>query len=268
MTTRKRNKPHATAIALMLLLCAGTEPVKAQSGSELDAIRGEIQALKSGQDAIQKDLAIIKGMLERQAGTKPPAGEFRPTDFAIAGSPVKGGDDAPVTMIEFTDYQCPFCRKHNQRTLPRLVREFVDSGKLRYVLREYPLESSHPLAPGAAEAALCAGDQGRYWEMNAQLFEDSERLLPENLVAQAEALGLDRASFKHCLDSDQHAERIERDLRDGEAAGIQGTPTFFLGLTNRADPTTFLATRNLIGAQPYGNFKRMIEELLAEADKN
>jgi len=268
MIKLKKTKPAGTAIALVLLLYAGTMPAAAQSDSEIEAIRGEIQALKSGQEAIQKDLAIIKQMLEQQAAARrEPTEAFRQADLTIAGSPAMGKDDAPVTLIEFTDYQCPFCRKHNRRTMPRLVQEYVDSGKLRYVLREYPIEALHPLSPDAAEAALCAGDQGKYWQMNARLFEES-RLLPEELVGHAEALGLDLARFKDCFDGDKFVEQIARDLREGEAAGIQGTPTFFFGRTRPDDTGKVRATRTLVGAQPYGNFKLMIDEMLAEAGKD
>ncbi len=172
-----------------------------------------------------------------------------------------------MTLVEFTDYQCPFCRRHSAQTKPQLVKDYVDTGKLRYVLREFPLAQIHPLATTAAEAALCAGDQGQYWAMNELFFADQRKLAPEDLKAHAEGLGLDVAGFSECLDGGKYAQRIQQDLADGIKAGVRGTPTFFLGLTDPTDATKIRVTKTIRGTQPYALFKQAIDELVAEAAK-
>ncbi len=260
----------AGALALAALLVAGAQPGLAQSGDELGALKAEIQALRAGQAAIQKDLAAIKEILVRATrgqGQARVQTKFEPQDLSIAGAPALGAADAPVTLVEFTDYQCPFCRRHFAQTMPQLVKVYIETGKLRYVMREFPIQSIHPKALKAAEAALCAGDQGRYWDMHEAFFADQRKLAPEDLKAHAEGLGLDVAGFSECLDGGRYAERVQKDLADGIKAGVRGTPTFFLGLSDPEDPTRIRATKALRGAQPYAVFKQTIEALLAESAK-
>ena len=260
----------AGALGLAALAAAGTPPALAQSADELGALKAEIQSLKAGQAAIQKDLTAIKEMLVRATSgqgrerSEPP---FEPQDLSIAGAATLGAADAPVTLVEFTDYQCPFCRRHSAQTKPQLVKDYVETGKLKYVLREFPLAQIHPQATKAAEAALCAGDQGRYFAMNQAFFADQRKLAPADLKAHAEGLGLDVAGFSECLDGGKYAQRVQKDLADGIKAGVRGTPTFFLGLTDPADATKIRATKALRGAQSYAAFKQAIDELLAEAEK-
>ena len=133
-------------------------------------------------------------------------------------------------------------------------------------MREFPLESIHPLAFKAAEGALCAADQGKYWEMHARLFANQRALAPDDLVAHAQALGLDKAAFARCLESGQKAATVRQDLSDGEKAGITGTPTFFLGLTDGAGgPVKIVNT--IKGAQPFASFKTAIDGMLTNAGR-
>ena len=260
----------AGVLGLAALAATGAAPALAQSGDELEALKAEIQGLKAGQAAMQKDLTAIKEMLVRATRGQSQARaqtKFEPQDLSIADAAALGAADAPVTLVEFTDYQCPFCRRHSAQTKPQLVKDYVETGKLKYVLREFPLAQIHPQATKAAEAALCAGDQGRYFAMNQAFFADQRKLAPADLKAHAEGLGLDVAGFSECLDGGKYAERVQKDLADGAKAGVRGTPTFFLGLTDPADATKIRATKVLRGAQPYGAFKQAIDELVAEAAK-
>ena len=255
--------------AFAALLFFGVGPAAAQSAEEMDALKAEIQVLKQGQQAIQRDLAVIKQLLQQrpQAQARAQPQPFKPMELSVAGAPALGEQDAVVTMIEFTDYQCPFCARHNAQTKPQLVKDYVETGKLRYVLREFPIESIHPHAMKAAEAALCAGDQGKYWTMNALFFQNQRQLQPEQLMAHAEGLELDMAVFKDCFESAKYAERVRNDLRDGMTAGVRGTPSFFLGLTDPDDPSKIKAIKFLRGAQPYAAFKREIDSLIAQSAK-
>ncbi len=193
--------------------------------------------------------------------------EFKPQDLTIVDAPYLGQPDAVVTLIEFTDYQCPFCRRHNTQTKPQLIKDYVETGKLKYVLREFPLAQIHPQATKAAEAALCAGDQDKYWDMNALFFANQRKLKPTDLLAYAGDLGLDMARFSACLDDGKHAKRVQSDLQAGIKAGVRGTPSFFLGLTDPSDSTKIKATKVLRGAQPYSVFKQAIDQLIAESEK-
>jgi protein-disulfide isomerase len=126
------------------------------------------------------------------------------------------------------------------------------------VVRDFPLEAIHPHAFKAAEASHCAGDQGKYWEMHDRLFEHQQELAPTDLVTHAQALGLDVGKFNQCLDVSTHAERVRRDLGDGQQAGVTGTPSFFLGVLQPGD-TKVRVVRALRGALPYGAFKAVID---------
>jgi protein-disulfide isomerase len=166
--------------------------------------------------------------------------------------------------VEFTDYQCPFCSRHFQQTWPRLEQEFVNTGKVKFVLRDMPLEAIHPQALKAAEAARCAGDQGKYWEMHDRLFTNQNALARKDLTAHAQALGLDVAVFDKCVDSAKYTVKVRNDIIEAARGGGRGTPVFFLGLTEPSG-TELKAVRIIRGAQSYAAFKDAIEPLLAEA---
>jgi protein-disulfide isomerase len=146
--------------------------------------------------------------------------------------------------------------------LPQIDSEYIRTGKLKYVVRDFPLESIHKDAFKAAEAAHCAGDQGHYWEMHARLFANQRALGTKDLPQHAQALGLNVATFQQCVESGKHAARIRKDLEDGRRAGVTGTPGFFLGVTEPNDPKVKVL-RVIKGAQPYASFKDAIESLLS-----
>jgi protein-disulfide isomerase len=137
----------------------------------------------------------------------------------------------------------------------------VKTGKLRYAVRDFPLEAIHPQAFKAAEAAHCAGDQGQYWEMHVLLFQNQRALGPAELTKYAGTLGLDGAKFQTCLDKALHAEAVKRDLAEGMKAGVRGTPTFFLGTIESGDKVR--VTRIIRGAQPAEAFKAAIDAALS-----
>ena len=157
----------------------------AQSDGELQALQAEVRVLRAGQAAMQKQLAEIKQLLSRAARGRTETA-FQPQQITVADAPYLGRPDAAVTLVEFTDYQCPFCRRHSAQTKPRLIKDYVATGKLRYVLREFPLARIHPQATKAAEAALCAGDQDKYWDLNAVFFANQRKLKPTDLLAYAD----------------------------------------------------------------------------------
>lgn len=163
----------------------------------------------------------------------------------------KGPADAPITIIEFSDYQCPFCARVNP-TLDQIMKEYA--GKVRIVFRDFPLPS-HSEAPKAAEAAYCAGEQGKYWEMHDRMFANQQALGVPALKQYAVALALDTAKFDACLDSGKFASNVESDLEAGRELGVNSTPMLFIN------------GRPVAGAQPFEYFKGVIDEELARGSR-
>lgn len=262
---------HLLAAAIFAATCFGGQlSASAQSAHDQAGLKGEIEELKKEQAAMRDELRALRQLIEQQ---KPPKvirrseKPFNPVDITVATAPTLGDANAPVTLVEFTDYQCSYCRRHNLYTKPQLIKDFVESGELKYVLRESPIANIHPNATKAAESALCAGEQGKYWDMNERLFQNQNRLQSEDLIAHAEAIQLDMMSFKECLEGNKYAEHVRGDFRDAARAGVTGTPTFFFGRTDPDNPDKIRATKILRGAHPYAAFKRKIDDLIAEADK-
>jgi protein-disulfide isomerase len=165
---------------------------------------------------------------------------------AVGDAPVRGNPEAPVTIVEFSDFQCPYCGR--ARPTVARIRE-VYGPNVRWVFRHFPL-GFHTSAPKAGEAAVCAGDQGHFWEMHDHLFADQSKLGVADLKAAARAIGLDAAAFDQCLDSGRHADLVESDTEAGSRYGVSATPAFFIN------------GRPVIGAQPFEAFARVIDEEL------
>ena len=250
----------------LLTMIAGQPLWAASTKADLAELKGEVKDIKEGQVAIQKDLADIKKLLEQGARAAPSKPAFKPTEVSIGDAPVLGAADATVTLVEFSDYDCPFCRRHKDQVMPDLVKNFVDTGKLKYVMREFPL-AMHANAKGASQAALCAGDQGEYWQMHDKMFANQRKLGVENLKTFAVELGLDSTAFDTCMDDGKYAKQISADLTTGGRMGITGTPAFVLGLTDPKDPNKANVTQFISGAQSLEKFTQVIEDLLKQAEE-
>jgi protein-disulfide isomerase len=260
-------KKLAAGILLAMVGLLFAQTGAAQSTNELRALTKDIEALKAGQAALQKELQDIKALLPgtqaaAPAAARPPGAEPVDVVLSIAGSPVKGEPSAKVTLVEFTDFQCPFCSRHYLSTWPTLEQDYIKTGKVKLVLRDMPLEAIHAHAFKAAEASHCAGEQGKYWEMHDQLFANQNLLARKDLSAHAQALGLDVGAFDQCVDSGKEAARVRQDLVDSARAGARGTPTFYLGLSE-PNSSQLKAVRVLRGAHPYAAFQEAIDALLA-----
>lgn len=227
---------------------------------EVAALRKEVAALKAQQDAMQKDLTAIKAFLQALAqGGREPGDALLEKTVAIDGLPVKGDASAPLTVVEVSDYHCPFCRRHREQTQPKIESEFIASGKVRYSFIDFPIEQLHPGAFRAHEAANCAGDQGKYWEMNARLFAEPTRD-DAQLVAQAQAIGLDSGTFRACLEGDKYATPVRERVARMAELGVSSTPTFLIGRTPKAgEPLTILKV--IEGAMPYEEFQKTLNAM-------
>jgi protein-disulfide isomerase len=245
-----------TALGLVLIAVA---PAAAQQPSN-EELKKDIQALQESLKAIQKDLQDIKTMLARPAG--PSSLVNRVVDLGDA--PSKGDANARLTVVEVSDYQCPFCGRYVRETYPQLEAEYIKTGKVKSVFLDLPLEAIHKSAFGAAKAARCAGEQGKYWEMHDRLFANQKELEP--WAPHAQAIGLDITAFDACVASDKEDAAIRRDVAEAQKLGITGTPAFFIGRTDpKSSKLTILAA--LRGARPFADFKTELDKLLAEPEK-
>jgi protein-disulfide isomerase len=173
-----------------------------------------------------------------------------------------GSEDAPVTMVEFTDLQCAFCRQFHTTVFDRIQREYIDRGKLRYFTRHLPMDAIHPLAIDAARATLCAGEQGRFWQMRHALLANSATLTRQSFASLGSELHLDASAFGQCLSSPARVDaRWQRDRADATAHGISATPTFFIGRARNG----VLDGVRLAGAKPFAAFKGVLDEMLADS---
>ncbi len=228
--------------------------------SELEALKGDVEKIKAELGVIREDLKLIRQHLS-QGRPQPTQPGSTVVNVSIAGNLIMGKKDAPVTMIEFSDYQCPFCRRFFETTLSTLKAEYIETGKVRYIFRDFPLDQIHPYARKAAEAAHCAGDQGKYWEMHDLLFQNQQALQVESLKTHARSLRLNGAPFDSCLDRGKYAAEVQKDFEDGVAVGVRGTPSFFIGKT-RSDDT--IQGVFLSGALPATIFRQAIDNALRE----
>ena len=225
-----------------------------------DALKADVERLKAEVDALRGELRLMREFLLQRLVQPSPAPP-RSVKVAIGDNPTLGNREAPITLIEFSDYQCPFCRQFVETTLPGLKKEFIDTGQLRYVFRDFPIDQIHPLARKAAEAAHCAGDHGKYWTMHDLLFQHQDALQQDQLVAYAQQIRLDTTAFRGCLEEGKHQASVQQNLTDGMSAGIRGTPAFVLG---KLRPDNTVESVLLTGARPLTDFRREIERLLAE----
>jgi len=223
---------------------------KAQLGGQtLEQIKPRIVQYLKGQKQDERRTAFIAELKKKyptSVALKPPV-----VDVAAAGRPERGPKNASVTIIEFSDYQCPFCQKAED-VVDQVMKTYAD--KIRLVYRDYPLPF-HPNARPASEAAACANAQGKFWEYHAKLFH-GDGLEPEKLKTYADQVGLDRKKFDDCLEKKPFKAEIDKDVKDGEKAGVNGTPAFFIN------------GRMLSGAQPFEKFKEVIDDELATATKS
>lgn len=254
---------HSMTLSLLLLavLTLPSSVGQAETGAgELGAVRQDVDALKSEMETMKKQLGEIQKFLSQRAALPAPT-DRGPVTMSVGDGLALGSADAPITIVEFSDYQCPFCRKHFTDTFAALKTGYIETGKVQYFFRDFPLDSIHPYARKAAEAAHCAGDQGKYWEMHDTMFTNQGALKPDNLRAFARDMQLDVQAFNACLESGKYAKAVDTDVAAGSAAGVTGTPGFFIGKTKKDGTILAIA---LIGAQPAAAFRQVLDRLLDE----
>lgn len=224
---------------------ANKTKLKGEEGQLREQIRAHLQnqKLATQQDAFIQSLRLQANVV---VYLKPPL-TLR-VKVAVDGAPFKGGADAPVTIVEFSDFHCPFCK----RVLAMLAQiESKYGSKIKLVFRDFPIDKLHPGARKAHEAARCANEQGKFWEYHDKLFATGPKASMDDLKSYAKDVGLNLSAFEPCLSSGRYQAAVQRDIEAGARAGVTGTPVFFIN------------GRMLSGAQPLESFVRLIENELA-----
>lgn len=242
MMTKNFSKVALIALILSLLATglAGFSIIKAQKATLSE---GEFLA------KVEKG---IEGYIDKQREAQNGAEQTGPIDVSIDDDAIKGDKNAPVTIVEFSDFECPFCERFYTNTLPDLISEYIEKGKVRFVYRDFPL-SFHRNARAASLAAECAKEQGGddvYFRFHNKLYENQAGFDPENFKKWASEMGLKGTQFNECLDSEKYASEVDKDFQDGQQYGVTGTPAFFIN------------GRRISGAQPFSVFKSIIDEEL------
>ncbi len=214
------------------------------NGQTKEQLAPQVTAMLKGQKAGEAQRTYLAGLRQKYGAKivmEPPR-----IDVALDDDAAKGPDKAPVTIVEFSDYQCPYCSRA-EATVQDVVKKYGD--KIRLVYRDYPL-SFHQNAQVAAEASECAKDQGKFWEMHGAMFANQAKLAAADLIETAGGLGLDKDKFKACLDSGKKKAEVQKDFQDGQKYGVSGTPTFFVNGIK------------LVGARDVASFSEIIDQEL------
>jgi len=208
------------------------------------------------------DNAIAKLELKILQNKLPPNQPITELKISADNDPIIGNSNAPITIIEFSDFQCPFCAKFHIQTLPKIMDEYIKEGKVKLVFRDFPIQSIHSNALLASVAAECANEQGKFKEMHDKLFDNQNQWNKQETIdalslfkQYALEMQLDSKTFESCLDNGKYIDEIRKDLKDGQNYGVSGTPGFFIGNEK-------IGYVELKGAQPFESFKKVIDEQL------
>ncbi|WP_231113062.1 DsbA family protein [Vibrio natriegens] len=234
-----------------------------QLKSEIESLRQEVSQLSQEVGDIGGKISEIHDLAFKKPKKEPKILPDQP-DFNEGGSlPVLGSSDAKIAIIEFSDFQCPYCKSFADFTFKELKKNFIDTGKVQYVPRDYPLDF-HPQAEGAAIAAACSSQQKSYWPMRDMLFSNVKQLGDDFYHKAATDLSLDLQAFSDCLKDPTVAEKVKEDLSLGQSLGVRGTPSFLIG---RVENNLLIEPQIVVGAQQYSVFESIINELEKENNK-
>jgi protein-disulfide isomerase len=213
-------------------------------------------------DAIVSELRQIRQLLEKQQkGAEAPAAPAPPqkVQLKLGKEYSMGRTDAPVVIVEYTDYQCPFCNRFYTTTFNELKKQYIDTGKLRFISRDFPLEF-HQHSLKAAEATRCAGEQDKFWQLKDALMLNYSRMSPDLITSLAKDAKIDMSTFQACMDSGRYVSGIKEGIAAAGAIGINGTPSFVIGTVKGDRLEGYL----LVGAQPLSGFESLIKKVESE----
>ena len=207
-------------------------------------------------DQILEELRQIRQLLEKQNKPAAPPEPNRAT-LNMTGAEMLGSKSAPITIVEFTDYQCPFCQRFHTTAFPELKKNYIDTGKVRFYSRDLPLDSMHPNATRAAQAARCAAEQGQFWTLRDIMGANPSKLDMDSIIADAAGLKMDTAKLRSCIESDKYKQAVQTDVLEAMKIGADGTPTFVIGKST-ADGVD---GEVMVGAMPFEVFDRKLKGL-------
>jgi protein-disulfide isomerase len=229
--------------------------------------RAEGITSEQAQQILDELKAIRKTLETRPAAPAQPAAPapvddkvsmvFPPGGFSV------GKENAPLVLVEYTDYQCPFCQRYHNDSFAQIKTNFIDTGKIRYISRDFPLPF-HENARRSATAARCAAEQGKFWELRHTMIVNANQLQADKLGGYAQSASMDVPKFQACVDSDKYRAAIDKDIAEGSAAGVNGTPSFVLGRIENGK----LQGVRMVGAMPYAQFEAKIQDMLKQTAKN
>ncbi len=234
----------------------GFDFMKSKTEVKVESVGTETQKPKD--DFTKQVYAVIDAYVaEKQSEGQEPPQPTGPVDVNLDDDAIKGDKDAPVTILEFTDYQCPYCERYFTEAYGQIMKNYVDTGKVKYVVRDFPLPF-HENALPAANSAECLREQTddeTFFKYHDLLFQNQSTLSVENYKKWATDFKVDQAKFDSCVDENKFKDEIEADLAEGQSYGVQGTPAFFIN------------GMPLSGAQPYAAFEAAIDQALIDAEK-
>lgn len=253
------------AKTIVLLLCFGLtqfgyaqtrNKTKDQPQNDLAALRRDVKALQTEQKQIITRLDELKQLLQANGQSVHPQ---PPSTLDTHGLIFRGDEGAQVAIVEFADFECPYCGQFAREVYPQISDKYIKTGKVKYFYRDLPF---HPHAIAAARAAHCAGDQGKYWELHDNMFTKLAALTDPVLLGRAQSLGLDTNKFAECLSSDRYTDDIRKSMSEGQALGIDGTPTFFIG-TVGPDGAVVKIRARINGTDTYETFASTLDAALS-----
>jgi len=231
-------------------------------------LRQEVDEIRQNQETIQNDLSEIKALLLKlvtaqhaapRTPQQPPQVNIKGTTFDIGDNRVLGSESARVIIVEFTDYQCSFCGRYSRETFPHLREQYIEKGAIRYVVIDQPLPI-HQEAAKAAEAAHCAGDQGKFWEMHEEMMAKQDAL--KDLFSYAKTLNLNVGEFEDCLNTGTYRSTVIKNMELAKELGISGVPCFIIGTVDESDSRRVTGISLIRGAVPLVNFQQEIDAAL------
>lgn len=225
--------------------------------SQMDQVLDQLRQLRHEMAAIREAVREI----HRAAVTPPPAAPPLPRTAEVvidADDPMLGNPEAKIAIVEFTDFECPYCSRFHKQTFQQIKKKYIDTGKVRYISRDFPL-SFHPNARSASIAANCADEQDKYWVVKDALFANQRHLGDELYSELSLKNDLDTERFSDCMKKESNGQEIDGDFSYGQSLGVTGTPTFFVG---RIKEGRLVDAKRIVGAQPFTAFNRVIESYL------
>ena len=222
----------------------------------LEEILQQVTELRKEVISMKEEVAALNVKFDALPKGAVQGGKDALTKVELGGN-ILGDEDASYAIVEFSDFQCPYCSRHAESVFPQIKKELIDTGKIRYTVRDYPL-GFHKEAKGAAIAANCAGEQDRYWDMHEVLFANQRKLKNDFYIETAQSLNLEQDKFTQCLENPAKSKAVDQDIAYGNSLGVTGTPKFFVG---RIKDNTIIDIQVISGAQNYDAFSGAIERL-------